>query len=184
MKLAPLTFAFLLATSGLGCAFMAPQGANDANGANDKPSNHVVIPKESKDIVRKSEQDAYAKGIEAEEEQLAKLEKDTIKALNVSLGKQAAWQGGQVGESAATSLRAIKAATGGAKGSRGHHIGRIAMRPLRRLGAGRCRSRLEHPPDLGLRRRPVFGRDRAARGLCRHGSVVGGRLILAAHLLG
>lgn len=111
MKLAPLSFAFLLATSGLGCAFMAPQGANDPNtSANDKPSNHVVIPKESKDLVRKGEQDAYSQGIAAEEEQLDKLEKDTLKALNVSLGKQAAWQGGQVGESASTALKAIKAA--------------------------------------------------------------------------
>jgi hypothetical protein len=111
MKLASLSFAFLLATTSLGCAFMAPQGANDpGGGANDKPSNHVVIPKESKDIVRKSEQDAYSQSIAAEEEQLDKLEKDTIKALNVSLGKQAAWQGGQVGESASTSLKAIKAA--------------------------------------------------------------------------
>ena len=87
-----------------------PQGANDPSGANDKPSNHVVIAKESKDLVRKGEQDAYSQGIAAEEEQLDKLEKDTLKALNVSLGKQAAWQGGQVGESASTALRAIKAA--------------------------------------------------------------------------
>lgn len=110
MKLAPLSFAFLLATSGLGCAFMAPQGASSGGGAQDKPSNHVVIPKESKDLVRKGEQDAYARGIEAEEERLDKLEKDTLKALRVALGKEAPWQGGQVGESSSTALRAIKAA--------------------------------------------------------------------------
>src|SRR5688572_16698133 len=109
MKSAALSFAFLLATTTIGCGMLMPQqGAQQAS--NDKPSNHFAIPKESKDIVRKSEQDAYSKGIDAEQEQLDKQEKDTLKALRVALGKEAAWQGGQPGESASTALKNLKAA--------------------------------------------------------------------------
>jgi hypothetical protein len=112
MKLAPLSFAFLLATTSLGCAFMMPQGGAQGAGGDgqDRPSNHIAIPKESKDLVRKSFADAYAQSVDSEQESLDKLEKETMKALRVSLGKEPAWQGGQAGESASTALRAVKAA--------------------------------------------------------------------------
>ncbi len=111
MKLALTSFAFLVATTSLGCAFMTPQGGSASpSGSGDKPSNHFAIPSESKDLVRKGEQDAYGKSIAAEEEQLDKLEKDTLKALSVALGKQPAWQGGAMPESSSTALKAIKAA--------------------------------------------------------------------------
>jgi len=109
MKLALGSLALLFATSSLGCAFMTPQGGA-ADPSDDKPSNHFAIPKESKDIVRKSEQDAYLRGIEAEQEQLDKNEKDALKALNVALGKQPAWQGGAMPDSSSTALKALKTA--------------------------------------------------------------------------
>lgn len=113
MKLALGSLALVLTTATVGCgAFMPGGGAGSAQGAaaNDKPSNHFAVPKESKDLVRKSEQDAYMRGIEAENETLDKAEKDAIKALSVSLGKQAAFQGMPVPSSAATALKGLKAA--------------------------------------------------------------------------
>src|SRR5262249_46644863 len=68
------------------------------------------IPKESQDAVRKQETAAYAAADDAEDEQLDKLEKDSLKALKVALGKEAAWQGGQPGESSSSALVAIKKA--------------------------------------------------------------------------
>ncbi len=112
MKLALGSLALLLTTATVGCGALMPGGGagSPQGAAADKPSNHFAIPKESKDIVRKSEQDAYTQGIEAENEALDKAEKDALKALNVTLGKQAAFQGMPVPSSASTALKGLKAA--------------------------------------------------------------------------
>ena len=82
----PLLFAFL-ATSTIGCGMYMPQGAQGPGmGGSQQPS--YSIPKESKDAIRKGEQDAYAHADDANDEQLDKLEKDALTAVRVSLGKE------------------------------------------------------------------------------------------------
>lgn len=111
MKLALTPLAFLLATTSIGCGLAMPQqGAASGGATGDKPSNHFTVPKESQALVRKSEQDAYTRGIEAEEESLDRAEKETLKALEVALGKKAPFQGGAMPDSSSTALRALKAA--------------------------------------------------------------------------
>ena len=81
------TFLVLLAASTTGCAMLAPQGGAPApsNASNAPPA--YTVPKESQDLVRKGEIEAYAKADDAADEQLDKLEKDALLAIRISLGK-------------------------------------------------------------------------------------------------
>ena len=113
MKRIACTFFALFATSTLGCGMLMPQGgAQSGGGSADSQPSHATytVPKESQDLVRKNEAAAYAAADDAEDQALDRLEKDSLKALKVSLGKEAAWQGGQPGESSSAALTAIKKA--------------------------------------------------------------------------
>src|SRR5690242_2572514 len=72
-------FAF---SSTAGCGMLAPQGAAPA-----PATPGYTVPKESQDLVRKGEIEAYAKADDAADEQLEKLEKDALLAIRVSMGK-------------------------------------------------------------------------------------------------
>jgi hypothetical protein len=103
-------FALLLATSTLGCGMMMPQQPGSPGGGQQTDHSNYQIPKESQDVVRKQEAAAYAAADDAEDEQLDKLEKDSLKALKVALGKEPPFPGGQPGESSSSALTAIKKA--------------------------------------------------------------------------
>ena len=78
----PIFLAFLAASTAA-CGKPA-QPAAQPGGATTAA---VTVPKESQDLVRKGEQDAYAKADEAADEQLDKLEKEALLAIRISLGK-------------------------------------------------------------------------------------------------
>ena len=69
-----------------GVAIGQPAHAGSSQSVQKQPA--VVIPKESKDLIRKGEQDAYARADEAEDESLDKMEKETLTAVRVTLGKE------------------------------------------------------------------------------------------------
>jgi hypothetical protein len=108
MKRIVCTFFVLFASSTLGCGMLMPQQSGAGSPQQGQPT--YTMPKESQDLVRKQEAAAYSAADDAEDEQLDKLEKDSLKALRVALGKEAAWQGGQPGESSSAALVAIKKA--------------------------------------------------------------------------
>ncbi|HSO36394.1 MAG TPA: hypothetical protein VLT33_27895 [Labilithrix sp.] len=89
MSRSSLPLLLVLATSSAGCAMLAPHGGGGGAQAPATASNApaYTVPKESQDLVRKGEQDAYARADEAADEQLDKLEKDALLAVRVSLGK-------------------------------------------------------------------------------------------------
>ncbi len=112
MKRIACTFFVLFATSTLGCGMMVPQGGAQSGGGGSQPSPQpgYTMPKESQDLVRKQEQQAYAHADEAEDEQLDKLEKDSLKALKIALGKESRSPGMAPGDSSSVALVAIKKA--------------------------------------------------------------------------
>src|SRR5256885_1678904 len=108
MKRIACTFFVLFASSTLGCGMLMPQ--QPGAGAPQQNQATYTVPKESQDAVRKQEAAAHSAVDDAEDEQLDKMEKDSLKAPRVALGKEAAWQGGQPGESSSSALIAIKKA--------------------------------------------------------------------------
>jgi hypothetical protein len=79
-------FALVLATSTLGCGMLAPQGGAAPPSGGQAP--RIVIPKESQDQIRKSEQQAFAQADERNDEELDRREKEALKALRIALGKE------------------------------------------------------------------------------------------------
>lgn len=111
MKRAALSFFALFASSTLGCGMLLPQAPGAAEPAREEhAAPKSVIPQESKDVLRKQEEAAYARADEAEDRELDKLEKDALRAIKVALGKEAAFQGGQVGEPSSVALASIRKA--------------------------------------------------------------------------
>lgn len=109
MKHVLCSFFVLAATTTLGCGMFMPQGANDSGGANAKEASYAV-PKESQDAVRKQEIAAYTAADDAADQQLDKLEKDALKAVKLSLGKEAQSPGMPPPLSSSAALKGIRAA--------------------------------------------------------------------------
>ncbi len=82
------TFLVLLAASTTGCGMLAQPGAQAPGAGASNPPAAYTVPKESQDLVRKGEQEAYARADDAQDEQLDKMEKDALAAIRVSLGKE------------------------------------------------------------------------------------------------
>lgn len=106
MKLLPYVSLSALFLMPVGCGMLMPQGGTAAA---PTTSARVEIAPESKDMVRKSERDAYAKADEQADEEMNKYEAELLKALRQSLGKEPAFQGGPVPESASTNVKALRA---------------------------------------------------------------------------
>jgi hypothetical protein len=91
MKRSVSTLLAFLATTTIGCGMMMPPAAQQPDGSSGGGSAAAPsysVPKESKDLIRKGEQDAYARADDASDEQLDKLEKDALQAIKISLGKE------------------------------------------------------------------------------------------------
>jgi hypothetical protein len=112
MKRIACTFFVLFATSTLGCGMMVPHAPQGGGGGGDAQPDHsnYTIPKESQDTVRKQEQAAYARADDAEDEELDKQEKASLKALKIALGKESRSPGQPPGDSSSTALIGIKKA--------------------------------------------------------------------------
>lgn len=91
-----------------GCGLMAPQGPS---GPTSQPTEATYeTPKESQDLVKSSTLKTYTQVFDQQDEALAKAETTVLKALKVALGKEAAYPGMPVGESASTALKGLRAA--------------------------------------------------------------------------
>jgi hypothetical protein len=111
MKRAASSFVFLIACSsfGLGCGMlMPPGGAGSPEGSPASARSASVVPKESQDLLRKSEKEAYARADEATDEEIDRLEKDALKAVKLALGQQASSPGMPPPESSSTVLESLK----------------------------------------------------------------------------
>ncbi len=110
LKSTPAAFFVFVATSTIGCGmYMQPgvMGPGSAGRAGAQPTAYAV-PKETKDAIRKGEQDAYTRADDAVDEQLDKLEKDALSAVRVSLGQEK-WSENQPAPlPAATGVTALK----------------------------------------------------------------------------
>jgi hypothetical protein len=99
-----LSFVLILPAAS-GCAlFMPPGGA-----AQTAPG--YVVPKESQDALRKSDATTFAESDRATDEQLDRLEKETLKAIRVSRGKEAAYPGSPTPEPSSTTILALRKAS-------------------------------------------------------------------------
>ncbi|MBS2017538.1 MAG: hypothetical protein JST00_31945 [Deltaproteobacteria bacterium] len=96
MNAARLAFVLsIVASTSTGCGMVHMQqpgmpggypGA--APGGQAAAAPKVVLPKESQDQIRKSEQDAYARADDQQDEQLDRLEKEALKAVKSTLGQE------------------------------------------------------------------------------------------------
>lgn len=89
----PFAFFFLSTVATTGCGMLMQPGAMGPGsagrpGAGGAQPAAYAVPKETKDAVRKGEQDAYARADDAVDEQLDKLEKDALTAVRISLGQE------------------------------------------------------------------------------------------------
>lgn len=107
MKLSSLS-ALALVTCVTGCGMLMPQGGG-ASQAQPRAAAYEV-PKESKDAIRKQETQAYAQADAAEDEQLERLEKDALKALAVSAGKEKWAETQAMPEPASANVKNLRAA--------------------------------------------------------------------------
>lgn len=88
----PFAFFLLSTVATTGCGMLMQPGAMGPGsagrpGGGAQPAAYAV-PKETKDAVRKGEQDAYARADDAVDEQLDKLEKEALTAVRISLGQE------------------------------------------------------------------------------------------------
>jgi hypothetical protein len=110
----PVLAALLFSFTTIGCGMLAPQQPaqqpQQEQAASSSTPPKYVVPKESQELLRKGEQDAYAKADDAADEELDRQEKAALKAIKVALGKEASFQGGPTPEAASTAIKSIRAA--------------------------------------------------------------------------
>ena len=112
-RIVPGSFFFFFAVATSGCGMMMPgamgQGGQPGGGGRQASAQPgVVIPNESKEMIRKGEIDGYARADEANDEALDKMEKDALTAVRVTLGKEGWAQGMPLPTPAADTVAFVK----------------------------------------------------------------------------
>ncbi len=109
MKLSLSALALIVCTTG--CGMLMPQGqAGAPNGNAQSNAAAYEVPKESQEAIRKQEKQAYDRVDEAEDEQLSRLEKDALKALSISAGKDKWAEQQQTPDPASANVKNLRAA--------------------------------------------------------------------------